>query len=227
MSKQIFRQAAVDRLSTPENLDQAIRVTSPMGWFAAVVFIGFVCGGLVWGVVGSVPIKVAGQGILISPSGVLDIVSASQGRIRDFQVRPGEHVKEGEVVAHIEQPDMRQKLVSKTAELAEFHLQLEQVKAFHQREMDIQLAVLRHQRSNLSQSIGFVADRLKWLQERAVNEANLQKKATSSGKRLSTQKSKSTPHAKRWPRHATKSSKSSWRKTPWPSPRSVKFSTCG
>ncbi|MEG3620133.1 NHLP bacteriocin system secretion protein [Magnetovibrio sp. PR-2] len=176
MGKQIFRQAAVDRLSTPENLDQAIRVTSPMGWFAAVVFVCFVISGVVWGIVGSVPIKVAGQGILISPSGVLDIVSASQGRIRTFQARPGEQVTAGDVVAHIEQPDLEHQLNSKKAELSELVLQLEQVQAFHQREMDIQLSVLQQRRINVQQSIGFLSDRLKWLEERARNEGKLQKK---------------------------------------------------
>ncbi|MGA1194869.1 MAG: hypothetical protein ACO36I_00070 [Candidatus Latescibacterota bacterium] len=32
--KQIFRQAALDRLSSPDQLDQLMRVTTPKGWIA-------------------------------------------------------------------------------------------------------------------------------------------------------------------------------------------------
>ena len=34
MNKSIFRQAALERLSSPEQLDQLARVTQPVGWLA-------------------------------------------------------------------------------------------------------------------------------------------------------------------------------------------------
>ena len=35
----IFRQAALDRLSSPEQLDQLMQVTTPKSWMALVAFI--------------------------------------------------------------------------------------------------------------------------------------------------------------------------------------------
>jgi hypothetical protein len=34
MDKPLFRQAALERLSSPEQLDQLVRVTHPLGWLA-------------------------------------------------------------------------------------------------------------------------------------------------------------------------------------------------
>jgi HlyD family secretion protein len=176
MSRQIFRQAALERLSTPEQLDQVMRVTTPTSWLSIFSVIGLVVGAVVWSIVGTVPVKVEGAGILISPGGVLDVISSSDGRITEFLVKPGDHLEFGDVIARVDQPDLRQELDTARAELTEQLDQHTQIEEFHQRELEVETAVLSQRRNNLKQRIAFLTERLKWLRERESFENDLLKK---------------------------------------------------
>lgn len=67
MQVEIFRKVALDKMSSPEQLDRLPAVSNTRAWLALaavaallVVFIG-------WGFGGSIPVKVGGQGIFITP----------------------------------------------------------------------------------------------------------------------------------------------------------------
>ncbi len=176
MGRQIFRQAALERLSTPEQLDQAMRVTTPTSWLSIFSVIGLVVGAVVWSIVGTVPVKVKGAGSLISPGGVLDVISSSDGRITEFLVKPGDRLDFGDVIARVDQPDLRQELDTARAELTDQLDQRTQIEEFQQREIEVETAVLSQRRSNLKQRIVFLTERLKWLRERESFENDLLKK---------------------------------------------------
>ncbi|HVY69919.1 MAG TPA: NHLP bacteriocin system secretion protein, partial [Verrucomicrobiae bacterium] len=61
----IFRQAALDRLSSPEQLDELMHVTDPRAWMALGALGLVLVTALAWGVWGSIPTKVKAEGILI------------------------------------------------------------------------------------------------------------------------------------------------------------------
>lgn len=106
MAQRLFRKAALDRLSSPEQLDQLITVTTPRAWLA-IIAIGFILAtALLWGVFGSIPTKVNGQGIITKSYGVYNIISARSGQITDIRVSEGDLVKGGDVVANIGQPQL-------------------------------------------------------------------------------------------------------------------------
>ena len=64
MQRQIFRQVALERLSSPEQLDQLIPITSSRGWLALAGLIAIIIAALVWSFVARLPTQVAGQGLL-------------------------------------------------------------------------------------------------------------------------------------------------------------------
>ena len=102
----VFRKASLDRLSSPEQLDQLMTVTSPRGW---ITLIGMGCLLLVlllWGLLGTVPTKISSQGILISAGGVSNIILPTGGQITDIKIVPGDIIHEGEVIARIGRPDL-------------------------------------------------------------------------------------------------------------------------
>lgn len=45
----IFRKVSLDRLSSPEELDQRLAVTTPIGWLALVSISLLVTAALIWG----------------------------------------------------------------------------------------------------------------------------------------------------------------------------------
>ena len=118
MSKKLFRQAALDRLASPERLDELMRVTSPLGWIAlAAIGVGILVA-TIWGFVGRITTKVDGQGILLRGDAVLDVTSSSEGRLLSIDVGVGDIVKAGQQVASVEQPDLELQLRNKQRELA-------------------------------------------------------------------------------------------------------------
>lgn len=64
--KEIFRKDALKRLSSPEQLDELIQVTTPGGWMALLAVCGLVAMALYWGFFGSVPTTLNVQGLLVS-----------------------------------------------------------------------------------------------------------------------------------------------------------------
>lgn len=64
MASQPFRKAALDRLSSTEQLDQLVRVTRSQGWAALVILAAILLAALAWGYFGSVTREVSGTGVM-------------------------------------------------------------------------------------------------------------------------------------------------------------------
>ncbi|MEO8189608.1 MAG: NHLP bacteriocin system secretion protein [Acidobacteriota bacterium] len=121
----LFRKSALEKLSSPEQLDVMMRVTSPTGWIALIgtaIILAFV---VVWSIVGSIGIRVDGQGMLIRGAAVYDVSSGAAGRIEQVMVSAGDRIKKGQAVAKIAQPELTLKISNTKAGLA----QLEEQKA--------------------------------------------------------------------------------------------------
>ena len=52
----IFRQKSIDKVSSPEKLDDYIRVTTPSVWVTLIAIVLLLVGGIVWGIFGEVEV---------------------------------------------------------------------------------------------------------------------------------------------------------------------------
>lgn len=95
MPRQIFRQEALNRLSSPEQLDQLMRVTSSRSWIAlaAVGLLLFVA--LLWGIFGTIPTTVPAQGFLVR-RGVQSLDAPHAGVVKEIKVGSGDEVAKGQ-----------------------------------------------------------------------------------------------------------------------------------
>lgn len=110
-NKNLYRQEALDRLSSPEQLDEAIVITSSGGWTALAGVVVLLATFVLWGFVASVPTRIAGQGILFSGGGqVIDAIAAASGTLTHRHVELGGKVRQGDVLAEISQPDIATRL---------------------------------------------------------------------------------------------------------------------
>lgn len=100
---EVFRKAALDRLSSPEELDQLMQVTTPKGWLALAAVGSLLVMAIIWSVFGSIPTKVAGQCVVLTDGGVNNVVALSEGQVRSISVEVGSIVRKGQVVARISQ----------------------------------------------------------------------------------------------------------------------------
>ena len=169
----VFRKASLDRLASPEQLDKLLQVTRPRGWIALVA-LGFLVGSAVlWGFEGSIPSRVAGQGILLKSGGVLEIAAGAAGRITDVAVNVGDVVREGQVVARIAQPDVLNRIRQVRLVLENLRAEHRLVATHAEEEAALQLAQLSQRREGLDQSIAAAVDSLRWQRERIVAQQQL------------------------------------------------------
>lgn len=94
----------MDRLSSPDQLDQLMRVTSPRSWLILIGLTAVILAAILWGFVGNVPRTVSGQSILIQPGGLTRAVATSPGLVVEVTAVPGQEVGHGDVVAWLINP---------------------------------------------------------------------------------------------------------------------------
>jgi HlyD family secretion protein len=148
-----FRKVALDRLSSPEQLDRLMQVTDPRGWLILCSFGIVLTTAAVWGVLGRIQHDVPATGMLVRSGGVFEISALSNGRITDLAVRVGDTVAEGQVVGRMYQPELNDKLRDAKATLAELEDQHADIVAHGSKELALQTSLLARRRATLAQSI--------------------------------------------------------------------------
>lgn len=105
MANPLFRETALQNLSSPEQLDQLIKITRPRAWLVLAT-LGFVLAAtLLWSVFGSLPSTLSGQGIIVRQGGTYNIVALGGGVITDFEdFKTGQLIRKGQVLGHVTQP---------------------------------------------------------------------------------------------------------------------------
>lgn len=95
----MFRKAALDRMTSPERLDEMMQITSRRGWLALTGLTGLLLGALVWGIFGSVPTTVSGQGLIIRQGGTYPVPALVTGEVTAIKVSVGEQIRANQIVA--------------------------------------------------------------------------------------------------------------------------------
>ena len=91
-SEGLFRKKALQKLSSPEQLDQTITVINLQGWIGLCALGALLAAVFVWSFVGSIPEKVNGSGVLINSSGLLSVTYNSGGVVKDVFLKNGEEI---------------------------------------------------------------------------------------------------------------------------------------
>lgn len=110
--EQLLRKASVEKLSSPEQLDMLMRVTSPMGWVAATAIGVLIVAVIVWSVTFDMSVKVDGLGYMVRGEAVKEIQALSAGTIQSIEVETGQVVEPGAVIARLSLPDLEARLTS-------------------------------------------------------------------------------------------------------------------
>jgi HlyD family secretion protein len=152
-SSSIFRKVALERLSSPDQLDRLITLTSPLGWAALVALVVLLAAIVGWGIFGSVPTRVEGAGILVARGGqVFDAMAPAAGTLVKIAAI-GTAVVKGDVVATLDDTQAEQDLQHARNVLAEQQTLLAQLTDRFDREISARLRVDAQQRDNLREII--------------------------------------------------------------------------
>jgi HlyD family secretion protein len=109
-SEGLFRKEALEKLSSPEQLDQLMHVVKPRSWLM-LACLGSLAGlGLVWSIWGRIPVRVSAQAVFIYPYQIREIQASGTGRLQQMNVRVGDRVHPGDVLGVIELPELEKQI---------------------------------------------------------------------------------------------------------------------
>jgi len=94
----LYRKSALERISSPEQLDKVLKVTSPMSWLALLGITLIVAVTVVWSIVGSIPMVISTKGIISSPVGSNAVYIQEAGTVVSVRVRTGDEIHHGDPV---------------------------------------------------------------------------------------------------------------------------------
>ena len=166
MLEQIFRQEVLDRLNSPDRLDELLKITSPRSWIGLLSVSLVILTALAWGIFGTIPTKVNGFGIFMDPQGLHPVISMGTGRLSSMNVKVGDVVEPGQLVATMTNPDIKKELDNQKIVLSSMEGEYGQEKILIEKEAESKRRVLTAQRDNTSSSIKIQESKALWLRDR-------------------------------------------------------------
>ncbi|KYC37621.1 NHLP bacteriocin system secretion protein [Scytonema hofmannii PCC 7110] len=149
----IFRQEAVERLSSPERLDEMMRVVSRNAWIPLTTIGCLIVAAVAWSVFGRIPVTVSGQGVLIRPRNVVPFQVPSEGQILTLNIKPGQTIKRGDVIGTIDQPQLKQQLQQERSKLTELLRQNQETGNLQKQSITLQQQNIEKQREVLLKNL--------------------------------------------------------------------------
>jgi len=148
MNTAIFRNVALERLASPEQLDQVLRMTTPKGWLGLLGIYMVVVTAVIWGYQGSIPTSAMGQGVIVRTGGVLNVVTRGSGLVVSLNVAAGQRIQHDQVLATVAQPELLEKTKVLREEMAEAREQQERTLRLHTGSVKLQIEALERERAN-------------------------------------------------------------------------------
>lgn len=119
----LFRREALERLSNLSQLDQALKVTSPLGWVALSTAVAIIAGCAAWSVFGTYRVTVSGPGLLVRENGAfVNIYAPKSGWLESYPDR-GDSVTVGELIARLSSPEDEGRLTDATGRVEQLKQQ--------------------------------------------------------------------------------------------------------
>jgi HlyD family secretion protein len=148
MNTEIFRKVSLERLSSPEQLDQLMKVSSAKSWAALLSVLVLLGMAVAWGFEGSVTTTVPGQGVIVRPGGVLNVVSTGSGIVTAVNAKVGGRIGKNQLIAQLAQPALVERIRAVREAIDEAQLQRSAANQIRTGSSRLQLDALNRQREN-------------------------------------------------------------------------------
>lgn len=156
----LFRKDAIERSLSPDNLERLMPVIGAKDWLMIATVAALLVLFCVWSILGRVPIVASGRGVILRPHQVVPIQTEGAGRVLAISWRPGDRIRAGDVVATLDQSELRKRIQEDRRNLESLEAQdkrktgAETVELDSQTQQDrMERTALEAQRSSLLQSI--------------------------------------------------------------------------
>ncbi len=169
----VFRETALKQLTSPDQLNVLMRITDVKGWlflFGCWLLLGTAMGFCIWG---RIPTRLPARGMLIPHGGLADVVSVGTGQITALTVEIGDYVQEGQAIASVGQPELREELHGLVSQLGELKANLARVKASGEQETSLREAASSKERVSLEAQLAANEQRARELEQRVQTLGSL------------------------------------------------------
>lgn len=173
MRQQLFRRAALDRLSSPEQLDHTLRLTGPRDWLMLLVVFLMLGGAVAWAWLGSVVTTVSGEAVLVRTGGVATVTAPGSGLLVALDVKPGDRIKANQIVARIAQPALTDQIRLAEEALSKGRSDAEQNVQRRSETLQLQTTSIERQRANLQREIEQLKEQSKFAAEQVSQQEQL------------------------------------------------------
>lgn len=95
---ELYRKSALEKISSPEQLDKALTVTSPLSWITLIGITLIIIATVLWGFFGTIPMTVTVQGIIASPDSTNAVYSNESGTVISILTHEGSTLHLGDAV---------------------------------------------------------------------------------------------------------------------------------
>lgn len=180
----MFRQNALNKLSSPDSLDKLIKVTDPKGWLALIGAIFIISVTLLWGIFGKVPSKVVGQGILIKSGGIRAIQNPASGYITDIRISEGDRLNKGDIIGRISSTDILNSISSARFTLETLEENLERYISFYKENSELKKSYFIKSEDTLLEAISDYSREIEVQKKKIEAQKNLLDKGGISREEL-------------------------------------------
>jgi HlyD family secretion protein len=169
----MFRQAALAKLNSTEQLDSLMQVTTPKSWMAVTGAMILVGAALVWGILGRTAERVSGAGILLKEGGIFAVESRGAGIIEDVLVNVGDEVRKDQPLLRVTQRETSTEITQTEALLAELRANRDRSIELSRHNLAADLKSIAEERDRLTKSTATLNSQIQFLLERvrALTEA--------------------------------------------------------
>ncbi|MEL6462986.1 MAG: NHLP bacteriocin system secretion protein [Cyanobacteria bacterium J06621_15] len=171
----IFRQQALNNLSSPEKLDKLMQVVTPKDWLPLAGLAIFSILGIVWSVKGTIPITVNGKGVLINPRQVVQFQSPISGQLQSLNIKNGQCVKKDDILAIINPSDLKQQLQQQRDKLFQLKQQARKTTLLRQQRTQLETEAIATERTSLKQRLQDTQNLNPRMKDEALNSISQQR----------------------------------------------------
>lgn len=186
--KKLFREKALQRLSSPEQLDAAITLIPSAGWLSLLVLGLLTLIIILWGFMGSLSYPQYGTGVIISGERIHGVYSQGSGVVNSMNVAVGDYVEYGQIIGRIDMPQLVGNIAQIKNQIELLRKEYEDVKAMDEKYLasiagyyDAQIASSKKQEDELEQIF-------LWYEKFLANAEGVKKKGIISDYSLQQQK---------------------------------------
>lgn len=92
---QLYRKSALEKISSPEQLDKALKVSSPLSWLVLIGITLIIVVTVIWSIIGTIPVTVTATGYVVKPTGLNAVYASEAGTVDRIYVSKGQQVHLG------------------------------------------------------------------------------------------------------------------------------------